>query len=82
MMFVFFLLSLTAANGMVLCASDASHERVEPLRPAEGAPVGQRVWFGEQGQEPQVRGRYVKAFVRPTHTHTIRKVQGGSRLIQ
>ena len=45
---------LIVANGMVLCASDASHERVEPLRPAEGAPVGQRIWFGEGGQD-QVR---------------------------
>ena len=35
---------------MVLCASDASHESVEPLRPAEGSNAGQRVWFGEDGQ--------------------------------
>ena len=38
------------SNGMVLCASDASHENVEPLRPAEGSATGQRVWFGPEGQ--------------------------------
>ena len=38
------------SNGMVLCASDASHENVEPLKPAEGAAPGQRVWFGADGQ--------------------------------
>lgn len=35
------------SNGMVLCASDSSHETVEPLRPPEGATPGERVWFGE-----------------------------------
>ncbi len=32
---------------MVLCASDKEHEKVEPLRPAEGSKVGDRVYFGE-----------------------------------
>eukprot|EP00798_Chlamydomonas_sp_ICE-L_P016983 gene16983-23254_t len=40
------------SNGMVLCASDASHENVEVLSPPEEAPVGERVWFGE-GNEKQ-----------------------------
>ncbi|GAX83746.1 hypothetical protein CEUSTIGMA_g11171.t1 [Chlamydomonas eustigma] len=38
------------SNGMVLCASDESHECVEPLMPPEGAKIGQRIWFGEEGQ--------------------------------
>jgi len=73
--------SLTSANGMVLCASDASHERVEPLRPAEGAPVGQRVWFGEQGQDPQVRGGRldVDAFTARRDTHVLRAKQGSHK---
>ncbi len=41
------------ANGMVLCASDAAHENVEPLNPPADAPVGERVWFGE-GNSKQV----------------------------
>ena len=35
---------------MVLCASNDDHTAVEPLAPPEGAPVGERVWFGEGGQ--------------------------------
>ena len=37
---------------MVLCASDAAHENVEPLVPPADAVVGERVWFG-QGNEKQ-----------------------------
>lgn len=36
---------------MVLCASNADHTAVEPLAPPAGAPVGERVWFGEAGAE-------------------------------
>ncbi|KAK9811587.1 hypothetical protein WJX72_006591 [[Myrmecia] bisecta] len=39
------------SNGMLLCASDASHEQVEPLMPPEGAAVGERVYFGEGGEQ-------------------------------
>ena len=39
------------SNGMVLCASIADHTEVEPLAPPEGAPLGERVWFGEGGAE-------------------------------
>ena len=48
-----------AANGMVLCASDAAHENVEPLLPPEDAAPGERVWFGEgnQSQVHVLRGR-------------------------
>eukprot|EP00983_Pelagomonas_calceolata_P108951 1159507-Pelagomonas_calceolata.AAC.2 len=39
----------------VLCASNASHECVEPLAPPSEAPVGERVWFGSEsdGQAAQ-----------------------------
>jgi hypothetical protein len=30
----------------VLCASNATHDSVEPLTPPAAAPVGERVWFG------------------------------------
>jgi len=43
------------SHGMVLCASNASHECVEPLAPPSEAPVGERVWFGSEsdGQAAQ-----------------------------
>ncbi|CAD7699885.1 unnamed protein product [Ostreobium quekettii] len=41
------------SHGMLLAASDASHEVVEPLDPPEGAAVGERVWFGEPDPEGQ-----------------------------
>eukprot|EP00884_Botryococcus_braunii_P019967 jgi/Botrbrau1/6654/Bobra.0202s0002.1 len=37
------------SNGMLLCASDAAHENVEPLDPPAGAVVGERVFFGDDG---------------------------------
>jgi aminoacyl tRNA synthase complex-interacting multifunctional protein 1 len=39
------------SNGMLLCASNADHTVVEPLSPPEGAVVGERVFFGEDGAE-------------------------------
>jgi len=36
--------------GMLLCASDEAHENVEPLLPPEGSVVGERVFFGEGGE--------------------------------
>ncbi|KIY93274.1 hypothetical protein MNEG_14688 [Monoraphidium neglectum] len=39
------------SHGMLLCASNAAHDAVEPLAPPEGAAVGERVWFGEGGKE-------------------------------
>lgn len=41
--------------GMLLAASDAGHEVVEPLSPPPGAAPGSRVWWGEH--EQQVRER-------------------------
>lgn len=34
------------SHGMLLAASDAPHENVEPLAPPQGAVPGDRVWFG------------------------------------
>lgn len=39
------------SNGMLLCASNEEHTIVEPLFPPEGAAVGERVFFGEDGAE-------------------------------
>jgi tRNA-binding EMAP/Myf-like protein len=50
------------SHGMLLCASNAAHDAVEPLAPPEGAAVGERVWFGEGGKE-QVGGRMRRASV-------------------
>lgn len=36
------------SNGMLLCASDASHENVELLSAPEGAIPGERIWFGSE----------------------------------
>ena len=37
------------SNGMLLCASNEEHTVVEPLSPPEGAAIGERVFFGEDG---------------------------------
>jgi tRNA-binding EMAP/Myf-like protein len=34
------------SHGMVLCASNAAHDVVQPLVPPPGAATGERVWFG------------------------------------
>lgn len=39
------------SNGMVLCASNEEHTVVEPLGPPEGATIGERVFFGEDGSQ-------------------------------
>ncbi|CAN6692160.1 unnamed protein product [Malus baccata var. baccata] len=36
------------SNGMLMAASDASHENVELLLPPEGSLPGERVWFGSK----------------------------------
>lgn len=42
------------SNGMLLAASDASHENVELLIPAPGSLPGERAWFGlETDKESQ-----------------------------
>ncbi|GIL93366.1 hypothetical protein Vretifemale_20766 [Volvox reticuliferus] len=38
--------------GMLLAASDEPHVLVEPLVPPPGARPGERVWFGEDAQQP------------------------------
>ncbi|KAJ6370622.1 hypothetical protein OIU76_028830 [Salix suchowensis] len=34
------------SNGMLMAASDASHEHVELLHPPDGSIPGERIWFG------------------------------------
>lgn len=34
------------SSGMLMAASDASHENVELLVPPEGSTPGERIWFG------------------------------------
>ena len=33
------------SNGMLLCASNDAHDRVEPLVPPEAAAIGERIFF-------------------------------------
>ncbi|KAG2445557.1 hypothetical protein HXX76_000171 [Chlamydomonas incerta] len=40
------------SHGMLLAASDEPHLVVEPLAPPAGAKAGERVWFGEQPEQP------------------------------
>ncbi|KAK4849115.1 hypothetical protein QYF36_021020 [Acer negundo] len=40
------------SNGMLLAASDASHQNVELLQPPETSLPGHRIWFGDQNQPP------------------------------
>ncbi|RZC67814.1 hypothetical protein C5167_011509 [Papaver somniferum] len=39
------------SNGMLLCASDASHENVELLQAPEGSIPGERIWFGAEDEK-------------------------------
>jgi aminoacyl tRNA synthase complex-interacting multifunctional protein 1 len=39
------------SNGMLMAASDASHENVELLIPSEGSFPGERVWFGSEEEK-------------------------------
>ncbi|MEW5302523.1 MAG: hypothetical protein WDW38_002320 [Sanguina aurantia] len=39
------------SNGMLLCASNDTHDVVEPLVVPEGAVIGERVYFGEDGKQ-------------------------------
>ncbi|VAH46888.1 unnamed protein product [Triticum turgidum subsp. durum] len=39
------------SSGMLMCASDASHETVELLTPPEGSVPGERVWFGSEDEK-------------------------------
>uniref|UniRef100_A0A7S0X374 tRNA-binding domain-containing protein n=1 Tax=Chlamydomonas leiostraca TaxID=1034604 RepID=A0A7S0X374_9CHLO len=40
------------SNGMVLCASNDAHDKVEPLNPPADAKAGERVWFGDDKEQP------------------------------
>lgn len=43
------------SNGMLMAASDASHENVELLLPPQGSIPGERIWFGlEEEKENQL----------------------------
>lgn len=41
------------SNGMLMAASDASHETVELLKPPEGSTPGERIWFGSEEEKDQ-----------------------------
>jgi len=40
------------SDGMLLCASDAAHENVEPLDPPTGSNPGDRIGFDLDGARP------------------------------
>jgi aminoacyl tRNA synthase complex-interacting multifunctional protein 1 len=53
------------SHGMVLCASDASHTRVDPVTPPSAATVGELVHFRGHVSDPKPPGNAaVKAFKR------------------
>ncbi|WVZ84491.1 hypothetical protein U9M48_031520 [Paspalum notatum var. saurae] len=39
------------SNGMLMAASDASHENVELLVPPKGSVPGERIWFGSEEEK-------------------------------
>lgn len=41
------------SNGMLMAASDASHETVELLKPLDGSIPGERIWFGSEEEKDQ-----------------------------
>ncbi|RLM73274.1 multisynthetase complex auxiliary component p43 [Panicum miliaceum] len=62
------------SNGMLMAASDASHENVELLNPPEGSVPGERVWFGSEEEKDrqsdpaspnQVQKKKIWEFVQP-----------------
>ncbi|XP_076959500.1 uncharacterized protein LOC143635597 [Bidens hawaiensis] len=42
------------SNGMIMAASDASHENVELLEPPVGSVPGDRVWFGTEDEKEKL----------------------------
>ncbi|KAL6851526.1 hypothetical protein ACP4OV_020459 [Aristida adscensionis] len=42
------------SNGMLMAASDASHENVELLTPPEGSVPGEKVWFGSEDEKDRL----------------------------
>jgi tRNA-binding EMAP/Myf-like protein len=44
------------SHGMLLCASNAAHDAVEPLNPPADAVVGERVYFGSEALQVCSRG--------------------------
>ena len=63
--------------GMLLCASNEAHDVVEPLRPAEGSALGERIGFGEDfGEMPepatpnQLQKKKIWEEVQPSFTTT------------
>ncbi|CAL5218456.1 g137 [Coccomyxa viridis] len=43
------------SSGMVLCASNAAHDEVDPINPPEGVPVGERITFEGYANEPDAQ---------------------------
>lgn len=39
------------SSGMLMAASDSSHENVELLVPPEGSLPGERIWFGSESDK-------------------------------
>ena len=42
-------------HAQVLCASNAAHDQVDPIIPAEGVPVGERITFEGFSNEPDAQ---------------------------
>lgn len=42
------------SSGMLMAASDASHENVELLEPPEGVVPGERIWFGTEDEKDKL----------------------------
>lgn len=42
------------SSGMLMAASDVSHENVELLEPPEGVTLGERIWFGGEDDKEKL----------------------------
>lgn len=42
------------SSGMLMAASDASHENIELLEPPEGSVPGERIWFGTEDEKEKL----------------------------
>lgn len=67
----------TISNGLVLCASNEEHTSVEPLEPAVGSKIGEKVFFDGVDVEPEanVNQKKFRKIIKKLHTNESKVAQ-------